>query len=191
MIGEPERRQAVAGKMPRRATDIVEIAVAWVLGSAVLVLVVAAVMAAVFTYGHVAERAGTEAAEPTAATAVLLEPAPVVAVESGYQPPVATAARWTGPDGSSRTGLVPVQGPAPAGTEVPVWLDADGAVVDPPVTMLDAIMAAFFTGFGVMVGGTSLLVLGWLLVRRVTSRANDRRWEREWAAVGPLWSGRE
>jgi hypothetical protein len=41
VIREPEGREHMAGKMPRRATDIVEDAVAWLVGSAALMLIVA------------------------------------------------------------------------------------------------------------------------------------------------------
>ena len=43
---------------------------------------------------------------------------------------------------------------------------------------------------GIALGAGITVLLGlWLLVRRLTMAANCARWEREWAAVGPVWSG--
>jgi hypothetical protein len=38
--------------------------------------------------------------------------------------------------------------------------------------------------------GLIVLSGGWIGVRALVARSNDRRWERDWARVGPLWSGR-
>ena len=42
---------------------------------------------------------------------------------------------------------------------------------------------------GIALGAGIQRCWAWLLVRRLTMAANCARWEREWAAVGPVWSG--
>jgi hypothetical protein len=189
---EPERHQnGVAGRIPRRATDIVEDAAAWVLASMALLVALVAVMAGTSTYWDLADRARVETAERTAAQAVLLEPsAPIALADGGYLGPVDVPAQWTGLDGEPRTRTVPLWQPEPSGAEVTLWMDHSGAVVDPPTTVEQAMVDGFLMGFWRLVGGVAVLALGWVLVRRVTGLANARRWARDWAAVEPLWRSR-
>lgn len=76
----------------------------------------------------------------------------------------AVEARWTGPDGVLRTDRVSVTGGTMAGTEVTVWLDRDGAVVDPPVSGFEAFAAAALTAGGVLLAGGSALIILWMRV---------------------------
>jgi hypothetical protein len=182
--------RGAAGRFPRRATDLVEDAVLWLLSSLVLLLVVLAVMTAVAAYGHITDRSQGEAARHAPVRAVLAAAAPAMVDDSGYRLPVGVPATWTGPDGRPHAGSIPVLGPLPAGADVSVWVDEQGSVVDAPPTAIEAAAAAFLTAVFIVACGGGVLAGGWGLARRAIGAANSRRWEREWADVGPRWSGR-
>ena len=103
-----ERRIAMGGKMPRRATDIVEDAVVWALSSMALLLLVITVTVGVATYGHLAERVRLQSSSHTEVVAVVVEAAPVHASARANRLPIRVEARWAAPDGTPRTGFVPV-----------------------------------------------------------------------------------
>jgi hypothetical protein len=187
--GEHEHRRAGDARIPRRVTDVVEDAVAWLLTAASLLLVALALATGVGAHDRAAERARTEAMQLTTVTATLLEPTPGVVSESGYRPPVDVQARWIGPDGVPRTGRVPVVGAAAAGSDVTVWLDRDGAVTWRS-SGIEAVASGVVSGIGVLFVGGVVLVVVWLLVRRAIGAINARRWAREWAVVGPEWTAR-
>ncbi|GAA3064273.1 membrane protein [Pseudonocardia yunnanensis] len=175
-------------EMPRRMTDLVEDAVTWVLISASLLLIVAAMVVGVLAHGRVAERALAEGQERTKVTATVLETSPLFPSDSGYQPRVAVEATWVGLDGEPRTGPVPATGGTPAGSEVAVWLDRNGTVVEPPPTGFELVAAGVLAGVGVILLGGSVLALVWVRVKRAINAANARSWEREWDVMGPKWT---
>ena len=73
----------------------------------------------------------------TKTTAQLVEDAPEVVFSSRGIPiteQVPVAARWTAPDGSDRTGTITTASALGAGDHVPIWVDRNGAVTDPPPT---------------------------------------------------------
>jgi hypothetical protein len=74
------------------------------------------------------------------------------------------------------------------GDEVPVWLRPDGSAAgtDPGG---HPVLAGIVTAAALVLGGGTVLAAGWLLLRLLTDSRNSRRWEREWARVGPEWSG--
>ena len=119
--------------------------------------------------------------------ATVVAQAPLVPLDPGSR--IGVEAQWVGPDGVRRTGIVPVTAATPAGSEVTVWLDRSGAAVDPPPAGADAVVAGIFTGIAVLAVGASVLGGVWLLVRRGIDKLNARRWAREWADIGPEWTG--
>ncbi|GAA1213386.1 hypothetical protein GCM10009608_57550 [Pseudonocardia alaniniphila] len=185
--GEQDEQHAAVRKLPRRATDLIEDVVVWVLLSASLLLVAAALIAGVGAHGRVNERIHTQSQDRTMLPARVLAQAPVVPLDPGSR--IAVEVEWVGPDGVRRTGFVPVPAAAPAGSEVPVWVDRTGATVDPPPARVDAVAAGIFTGIAVLAVGASVLGVVWLLVRRGIDAVNARRWAREWADIGPEWTG--
>jgi hypothetical protein len=174
-----------ADRMPRRWTDVAEDAAAWALIVLSLLTVLVATVVGLGTFGETARNAHAEAGTQTMVTATVLESVPMLALE---QPPSDVPARWTGPDGEPRTGIVTVVAGTKAGDEVPMWIDRTGVRVPPPRPQLDAVGAGFLSGFAVLIAGETLCGGGWLLVRRVTAAANARRWAREWDTVGPSWT---
>jgi hypothetical protein len=185
--GEQEDRRAAVGRLPRRATDLIEDVVVWVLLCASLLLVAVALIAGVGAHGRVNDRIRTHTDDRTMVPATVLAQAPLVPLDPGSR--IGVEAQWVGPDGVRRTGLVPVTGATPAGAEVTVWLDRSGAAVEPPPAGVDAVAAGIFTGIAVLAVGASVLGVVWLLVRRGIDALNCRRWAREWADIGPEWTG--
>lgn len=99
-------------------------------------------------------------------------------------------ARWPAPSGGTRTGEIAGTAGARPGSTTSVWTDQDGRLTHPPLTRAqvtgDVVRAAvaiatIMIAFLLTVGG----VISLLLDRRRLSR-----WESEWSAVEPVWTGR-
>jgi hypothetical protein len=186
MRSERERPSAM-GRLPRRVTDRVEDAVAWVLMVAALLLVVVAGVTGLGVYGAESARAELESGTRSPVRAVLLEDAQLMTGDLGERLPVRVPARWTDRNGLERSGLVDVAYPKSAGTAVEVWVDAEGEVVSRPVRPLNAVVGGITSGFGVLCAGGTLLVATWFGARGLTARRNSRHWERTWEQVEPQW----
>jgi uncharacterized membrane protein YedE/YeeE len=186
MRSEPERHSAV-GPLPRRVTDRVEDAVAWVVMAAGLLLVMAAAVTGIAVHGGESARADLESRSRSQVRAVLVEEAWLRAGDLGERLPIRALARWSGPDGREHTGTVDVGGVARAGTEVAVWVDAAGVAVSRPVRPVNAVVGGITAGFGVLCAGGTLLGAMWFAVRGLTGRSNARRWGREWEQAEPGW----
>jgi hypothetical protein len=189
MRSVPERPSA-EGPLPRRATDRVEDAVAWVLTAAALLLVVIAGVTGLATYGRESARAELESGSRSPVRAVLLEDAQLVVGELGERLPIRAMARWTDRNGLDHSGVLDVGYAELAGSEVEVWVDAAGMVVSRPVRPLNAVVGGIAAGFGVLCAGGTLLVATWLGVRGLTARRNAGHWEREWEQMEPEWRRR-
>lgn len=175
-------------RLPRRATDRVEDAVAWLLTAAGLVLVIVAVMMGVAAHSQQAEAAGMASWQTRA---VLLEDAEIVSADELGRPlPMRVPARWTDRSGVEHTSHIQVKTTAAAGTEVDVWLYADGRVLTTPLGREIAVAAGILSAAVLLISGGVVLGAAWHGVRRLTAACNDRRWEQEWVRVGPEWSGR-
>jgi hypothetical protein len=75
-----------------------------------------------------------------------------------------------------------------AGSEVTIWIDADGNKVPPPASTSDALLAGIGAGATVLVvtwSGLVLLVAG---ARRVLDRRRLGLWEAEWRQVERTWT---
>jgi hypothetical protein len=98
-------------------------------------------------------------------------------------------ARWQPPGQPPRTGEVLAVAGARKGSTARIWIDASGAVTDPPldhrVIRGDVLMAVTAT---LLVSGVLLLAAAGL-ARRMLDRRRLRAWEAEWRTSGPLWSG--
>ncbi len=106
------------------------------------------------------------------------------------QEPALFSLRWTAPDGSSRTGeIMGARGPA-AGSIMAVWTDEKGRLAHPPLTRTQ--VADHATGAAVATPVALALLLAAL--SRIVSLFLDRRrlarWEMDWSAVEPQWTGR-
>jgi hypothetical protein len=175
----------------RRTADRVE--------AAVMVLLIATFLCgaplAAFTAGQAAAVNGLRAQRAQAGwhrvTAVLLRKAPASVnpmFEVALQPLV--PARWTAPDGTSRTGEVHAPANAVAGSTVPVWIDRSGRPVSSlvqPSDVVDGIVLAASLAAGAV--AVALAVLGFL-ARWALDRRRLAAWDARWAVTGPQWTDR-
>lgn len=175
------------GRLPRRGTDRVEDLVAWILSAAALLLIVVAGVVGLAVHGNELERAEQQRDTTYATRAVLLEPAPVEVGEGGWPVPTRALAAWTDRSGREHRGMVTVDGAQPAGAQVEVWVDDAGEITNRPPSAASAVVAGVAVAVGILCAGGTLLVATWLGARYLIGLVNDRRWEREWAAVEPQW----
>jgi len=176
----------------RRGTDRVEGALRLVM-IIVVVAVVPATAVAVgrWTYHYVLHQAQAQQAVDHQVTAVLLRDAPATGTPDPYTSVQTTwvPARWQPPGQPPRTGEVLAVAGARTGSTVRTWIDASGAVTDPPldrrVIRGDVWMAVTAT---LLVSGVLLMAAAGL-ARRMLDRRRLRAWEAEWRTSGPLWSG--
>ena len=175
----------------RRTVDRVETAVRL----AVIVLLVTAVPAAAVLAGrtadHVLQRqAHAQQTSNHQVTATLTQNAPASGAADPYTSVQTTwaPARWTAPNGTKHSGQVLVAPGAPAGSTVGIWINAAGAITDPPAGYKDVMAEVAVT---VMVTGIAalLLLLGAeALACRSLNRRRSAAWDAEWRAIGPQWT---
>ena len=123
-------------------------------------------------------------------TAVLLRQAQSTGIPDPYTSVQMTQvlARWQLPGGAPRSGQVPAPAGARAGSIVPVWIDASGAITRPPpdhrVIVGDVCVTVVVTGLVAIA-----VVLGsGTLARHVLDRRRMRAWAADWRTTGPRWS---
>ncbi|MFE6223972.1 hypothetical protein [Streptomyces sp. NPDC057854] len=180
----------------RRTTDLVE---AWVALVAAVLLCVAVPVAG-WTAGSSAQHSLQRAVHaqqqgrvPT--TARVLGPAPAPpgasvsdrnAAEQRFRR--AVTARWTAPDGTSRTGTVTTsRADADPGDTFPLWTDRAGRPVNAPLAGDTARAHAFVAGLtAALLAGLGVELLRRLVMRRLVMRRHARL-DRAWATVGPDW----
>ncbi|MFJ9427074.1 hypothetical protein [Streptomyces sp. NPDC101249] len=176
----------------RRRADAAQGWIAVGLAAGVLAAVpVVTVLAGKAAHRHYEERARHQAATRHAVPAVLLrdaprhpEPGSDEAAKALYTVPV----RFTDPRGHLRTGRADVPPSLPAGSTVPVWLDADGEPTGPPLTPEQvrnhSLGCALVAALSVPLGGAA--------VYRVAGRRIERRnlagWDTAWARTAPGWT---
>jgi hypothetical protein len=156
----------------------------------VVAFVVAGPLLAVFV-GRAADAAAlrvqrAQQASETQVRAVLLQSA-AQAVD-GYLDAAFPRARWTAPDGRSRTGTVGTGLDARAGQPVWIWVNRAGAQEPGPLSGADVRDQVMFS---ILVAVTALSVLlgaGAVAVRVLADRRRMTGWQRDWEASGPLWS---
>ncbi|UFQ14236.1 MULTISPECIES: Rv1733c family protein [Streptomyces] len=179
----------------RRGTDLVE---AWTALAALVLIAVAVPVVGTVTAGLSRDalltsvREQREARHATVGTVVRkvstppLDPDPETA--SARDAHSRVLARWTGPDGIDRSGVVVARLGAPRpGDHFRLWTDERGRVVGRPLDTATATTHAALAGLGAaaasvaLVEGARRLVL-WRLVQ-----GRHARLDRAWAAVGPDW----
>lgn len=189
-VAEARAIRAVCGLWPdrnplRRSLDRVEAVI--VAGLAAAFLAGAPVTAV--TASHLAYNAASRTVSAQRswhqARAVLLASA---SVPSQFAATV--RARWAGPLGTQRTGMVPVLAGAMAGSTVMVWVDGAGRLTGLPLRRSQvegqAVMAALLAPamLGLLLGAVGLLAHGALGRRRLAA------WDADWQATEPQWTRR-
>ncbi|MFE9053659.1 Rv1733c family protein [Streptomyces mutabilis] len=176
----------------RRRTDRVQ---AWIALGLVLA-VLSAAPAAMYAVGDTVHRHYRSTAEHEARTrdhrpAVLVHDAPrhpEPGSDEAKKTRYPVEVRFTGPDGTTRTGETDVEPGLPADSTVLVWVDATGEITGPPLTA-DQIRSrtmgwAILAFLGVVLTGLAVHgVTGLVLHRR-----NLAGWDAAWADTAPRWS---
>lgn len=142
-------------------------------------------------HASILRTATTQRASSHRVRAVLLADAPgLLSNGSGAQVRPSVPARWTAPDGTSRTGEVPAAGHARAGSMVTVWIDRAGRLTLAPIQAGQAAgQAALAAAFTVSSLGLLLMCIGIVVRYRLDCRRMADL-DAEWRAVGPQWSNR-
>jgi hypothetical protein len=99
--------------------------------------------------------------------------------------------RFTDASGVEHIAEVPVVYPRPAGDTVRLWVDRNGRVTPAPLASADAVVVGATAGIGIAALGAAVLALLWCGLRRLLDARNSVAWDREWAEVEPVWSGRD
>lgn len=173
----------------RRRIDRVADAIAWLLGALALLVLLAGVVTFDSVHRDAAERARVEGAQVTLVPATLVEDATVLPAVDRPAPVRTVRATWPTRQGE-RTGLVPVRTAATAGSVTWIWIDRTGEPVPPPMTPGGARATAVLSAGAVTLGGWAVLAVLWLATALWVGRQTARLWERGWALVEPVWSGR-
>jgi hypothetical protein len=186
-------RRFTLGSGPlKRRSDRVQVLGRVVVVLSFLVAPPIAVAVATATTTHLEAVADAQEAARTRTTAILLEDAaPAAHDPSGYSDlsgtPVQVEARWTGPDGLAREGVVLARPSLPAGSVVPVWVDREGDLTRTPLDRAGIPTSAMVTATLPLIG---VPVVTWTLYAALTyalDARRERRWEQDWAAVEPTW----
>jgi hypothetical protein len=102
--------------------------------------------------------------------------------------PVRARARWTAPDGRERSGLVPVTAGTRTGSSFLLWVNASGTPTGPPMRPVEqgqqAALAELVTLCVLAVAACLIADTGRILL----DRRRLATWEKEWRAIGPLWT---
>ncbi|MCO8303360.1 MULTISPECIES: Rv1733c family protein [Streptomyces] len=171
----------------RRRSDVVE---AWVVLVTGLVMAVGGPAAGVAAGTTVDASLRQERADRHRVPAVLKEDAPVPqpAADGSTTGQVRAVVRWTGPDGTVRTGVAQVHQGSRAGTATEVWTDGRGRLVQQPPTSEQMVTRAVLAGTSAAAGVGAVSLAGRGVVRWRLDRARAQEWGRAWAEVGPRWS---
>ena len=177
----------------RRGTDRIEAALRLVL----MIMLVAAVPAAAVITGQRTDHSALNWAHAQQAAdhqinAVLLQQAPPTGSPDPYTS-VQTAwalARWQPPGLPPRTGEnVLATAGAHKGSTVRTWIDASGAITDPPLDHRDIAGDVSIAVIATCLISGLVLLASSTIVRRVLDHRRLSAWDAEWRASGPLWSG--
>ncbi len=185
------RRLGLDNNPLRRRTD----KIAACLGAGLLVAFLAAAPFLVMATAHLAMQAGTaeQRAQRTwhQVDAVLLRSAPAPgAFAGGLYGGTWVPARWTAPDGRSRTGEIDVTTGLAKGQTVPIWVNPAGLPTGPPLAHRAVVARAVLAAAVAPV--VLAIVLGFLggVGRWVLDRRRLAGWDAAWALVGPQWTKR-
>ncbi|MFE3324982.1 hypothetical protein [Streptomyces sp. NPDC059176] len=101
-----------------------------------------------------------------------------------------TQVRWTDKNGKERTGTALLTSGTPEDATVRIWVDRDGTVSSPPMTVQNATATGWFVGGMTAVAVASGLFAAGAGMRLMLDRRRYAQWDAEWELVEPRWSGR-
>jgi len=186
-----DRRPSRLWGPPRRRTDLVEDAAAWLLAAVALFILLLAVWGGAGVYADSLDQSRIEHEQRTQVEALLLDDPPPGYREADSDGVAWRSVRFADTSGNERVTDVPVTGRLPAGGTVRLRVDRDGRVMPAPFTQTDAMVIGATTGIGITALGAAVLTSTWFGLRRLLDVHNGVAWDREWAQIEPVWSGRD
>ena len=185
-----DRRPSRSRGPPRRRTDLVEDAAAWLLAAVALFILLLAVWGGAGVYADALDQSRLQHGQRTQVEAVLLNDPPTGYREADSVEATRRSVRFTDTSGSEHVADVSVVAVQPAGDTVGLWVDRNDRVVPAPLTQTDAVVISAMAGIGITALGTAILASLWCGLRRLFDARNRVAWDQEWAEVEPVWSGR-
>jgi len=178
------------GRNPlRRTCDRAEAAlVAGLLAAFLIAAPLLALFAGQWAYGTSVRAQHAELAARHLVTATLLAGAPAQAISCCPLVQPLFRARWTAPDGTGRTGWVPVLAGARAGSTVRVWVGRSGELTGPPLTDSQALRRAILAAVTAPAAIAIALLGAGALAHWVLDRRRLAAWDADWRATGPRWT---
>jgi hypothetical protein len=176
----------------RRRMDRQEAAIRLV----VIILVIVAVPLAAVAVGQRAYHSAVRHAHAQQTSnhlvnAVLLQSAPATGALDPYSPVeyASVLARWKPPGLPARSGQVLAPAGARKGSTVPTWVNASGAVTEPPMAHRDIVGDVWTAVILTVLASCMALLAAGVIARIALDRRRLNAWDAEWRATGPLWSG--
>jgi hypothetical protein len=184
------RKLGLDGNPLRRPSDRIAV---WLAALLLAVFLIGAPFLSAAAVGWVGHRggAGLPAARSLHQVSAYLAPrAPTPTATGGILRYYQVMARWTAPDGRTRTGWIPVRANVAAGRMVRLWVNSagspSGTARNRGAMVADEVGAAVIASSGL---GVAVLCLAWA-GRFVLNRRRLAGWQAGWAAVGPQWTRR-
>ncbi|MFB6959072.1 hypothetical protein ACFCYB_19075 [Streptomyces sp. NPDC056309] len=168
----------------RRHEDIVE---SWAILVTWVVIVVGGAVAGTVATGAAGQELARQRADRHPVRAVLLTAAPAATPTENASHQAPAKVRWTGPDGTTRTGQTLLGTDLPAGAAVTVRQDGRGHLATEPRGPAEATAQAALFGTSVSLAFGALVYGSTALVRRRLDRRRYDLWGAEWDLVGPRW----
>jgi hypothetical protein len=101
---------------------------------------------------------------------------------------VRSMARWTAPDGQTRSGLITARPDKPAMSSVRLWVNHAGRPTGPPLRLRQLhqriIVVELLTIWALLVAGLVVAMAG----RRLLDWHRLATWEKEWRVIAPSWT---
>ena len=168
-----------------------EDAAAWLLAAVALFILLVAVWGGAGVYADALDQSRLEHEQRTQVEAMLLDDAPSGYRETDSEDVPWRSVRFADTSGSEHLANVPVAGRQPAGGTVRLWTDRNDRVMPAPLTKTDAMVISATAGIGITALGAAVLTSTWFGLRRLLDVRNGVAWDREWAQIEPVWSGRD
>jgi hypothetical protein len=175
-----------------RATDRARARLRRTVATLVVLVLVLALPVGLLAHGWERSRSVDAAERLTPVTAVVLEPDAPTALPDPAGPAMTMSrlVRYSAPDGSVHTAVLPVAIGAPAEATMQLWVDRRGGVGEPPSSPEVARNVGIVLAVAWVLVAWAVVFLITITVRMRLDETDSDRWDREWARVEPLWSGR-
>ena len=191
MLPSRDRRPSPLGRLPRRLTDHVEDAAAWLLATIALFVLLLAIWGGTVVYADALDQSRFEHGQRTQVEDLLLDDPPPGYREADSDGLGWRSVRFADTSGSDHVADVWVTGRQPAGSTVRLWVDRNDRVMPAPLTQTDAVVISATAGIALTALGAAVLASMWFGLRRLLDIRNSVAWDQEWAEVEPVWSGRD